>query len=109
MEKMHRVWSAPAERSGDCGSSGSWMRLRVRNGVKSRVWQKTRARNEALDIRVYALAAFVNLNANLDALAKSLKAKTVDESKSEEQPRKDPLQAIMRPPRSTGFVNSWKT
>ena len=38
---------------------------RVRNGVKSRVWQKTRARNEALDVRVYALTAFVNLNANL--------------------------------------------
>ena len=36
---------------------------------------KIRARNEALDVRVYALSAFVNLNANLDQLAKSLKAK----------------------------------
>jgi phage terminase large subunit GpA-like protein len=82
---------------------------RVRNGVKSRVWQKTRARNEALDVRVYALAAFVNLNANLDQLAKSLKARTVDESKPNEPPKKDPFQGIIRPPRPAGFVNSWKT
>ena len=83
---------------------------RVRNGVKSRVWQKTRARNEALDVRVYALAAFVNLNANLDQLAKSLKARSVDESKSNEPPKEEPMQGIakIRPPR-TGFVNSWKT
>ena len=86
------------------------MRLRVRNGVKSRVWQKTRARNEALNVRVYALAAFVNLNANLDQLAKSLKAKSVDESKPNAPPKKDPMQGIVktRPPR-TGFVNAWKT
>ena len=77
--------------------------------MKSRVWQKTRARNEALDVRVYALAAFLNLNANLDQLAKSLKARSVDESKPNEPPRKDPMQAIARPPRRTGFVNSWKT
>lgn len=109
MEKMHRVWSAPTERSGDCGSSGSWMRLRVRNGVKSRVWQKTRARNEALDVRVYALAAFINLNASLDQLAKSLKARSVDESKPNESPKKDAFQGIIKPPRPAGFVNSWKT
>jgi hypothetical protein len=61
-------------------------------------------------VRVYALAAFVNLNANLDQRAKSLKARTVDESKPAEQPRKDPMQGIAkyRPPRQ-GFVNSWKT
>ena len=82
---------------------------RVRNGVKSRVWQKTRARNEALDVRVYALAAFINLNASLDQLAKSLKAKSVDENKPNEPSKKDPFQSIIRPPRPAGFVNSWKT
>ena len=64
--------------------------LRLKNGQKQRVWQKTRARNEALDVRVYALAAFVNLNANLDQLAKSLKAKSVDENKPETPPKADP-------------------
>ena len=44
--------------------------LRVKNGQKQRVWQKTRARNEALVVRVYALSEFVNLYANLDQLAK---------------------------------------
>ena len=64
---------------------------KVRNGVKSRVCQKTRARNEALDVRVYAVTAFVNLDANLDQMAKPHRAKTVDGSKSKEQPRKDPM------------------
>jgi len=82
---------------------------KAKAGVKTRVWVKKRARNEALDIRVYALAAFVNLNANLDQLAKSLKARSVDESQPKEPTRKDPMQAIARPPRRTGFVNSWKT
>jgi len=61
-------------------------------------------------VRVYALAAFVNLNANLDQLAKSLKARSVDESKPNESPRKEPMQGIAkyRPPRQ-GFVNSRKT
>jgi len=82
---------------------------KAKAGVKTRVWVKKRARNEALDIRVYALAAFVNLNANLDQLAKSLKARSVDESKPEEPQRKNPMQAVMRQQRNSGFVNSWKT
>jgi hypothetical protein len=57
-------------------------------------------------VRVYALAAVVNLNENLAQLAKSLKARSVDESKPNESPRKDPMQGIAtyRPPRQ-GFVN----
>ena len=57
-------------------------------------------------MRVYALAAVVNLNENLAQLAKSLKARSVDESKPNESPRKDPMQGIAtyRPPRQ-GFVN----
>gem|GEM_PF-6268225 len=68
----------------------------MRNGVRSRVWQKTRARSEALDVRMYALAAFVNLNVNLDHLAKSLKARSVNESKPNEPPKKDPMQGITK-------------
>ena len=82
---------------------------KAKAGVKTRVWVKKRARNEALDIRVYSLAAFVNLNANLDALAKQLKARSIDESRSTEPQKKNPMQAIMRPQRNSGFVNSWKT
>ena len=83
--------------------------LRVKNGQKQRVWQKTRARNEALDVRVYALSAFLNLNANLDQLAKSLKAKSIDERKTQ-TPQVDMFQAIKNRPQSRqGLVNSWKT
>ena len=74
------------------------------------MWQKTRARNEALDVRVYALAAFVNLNANLDQLAKSLKAKSVDENKPETPPKADQYKAIHnRRSRNQNFATSWKT
>ena len=84
--------------------------LRVKNGQTQRVWQKTPARNEALDVRVYALSAFVNLNANLDQLAKSLKAKSVDENKPETPPKADPYKAIHnRRPRTQNFATSWKT
>lgn len=48
--------------------------LKYRNGAPVRVWQKktARARNEALDCRVYSLAALELLNPNFEALAKSL-------------------------------------
>lgn len=83
---------------------------KVKNGVKQRIWIKRRPRNEALDIRVYALAAFVNLNANLDQLAKSLKAKSINEGKPKVQPVKEPMQAMQKMPRrSGGFVSGWKT
>ena len=69
-----------------------------------------RTYNKALDVRVYALAAFVNLNANLDQLAKSLKAKSVDENKPEAPPKADPYKAIHnRRPRTQNFATSWKT
>ena len=78
--------------------------LRVKNGQKQRVWQKTRARNEALDVRVYALSAFVNLNANLDQLAKSLKAKSIHERKTQ-TPQVDTFQAIKnRPAKASSTV-----
>lgn len=41
-------------------------------GHPYRVYQKTRARNEALDLRVYAMAALAILNPNLDVLVDRL-------------------------------------
>jgi len=38
-------------------------------GVPTRVWKKIRARNEALDCAVYALAAKESLNANMERIA----------------------------------------
>ncbi len=45
---------------------------RYRKGRPYREWIKKRARNEALDCRVYAMAALEQLNANLDKLAAQL-------------------------------------
>lgn len=42
---------------------------RFSKGFRKREWKKTRARNEALDLRVYALAAFGIANINMKALA----------------------------------------
>jgi len=54
-------------------------------GFPAKVWQKIRARNEALDCEAYAMAALMSLNANLDQLAERLQeqAKTKKEGKSE--------------------------
>ena len=89
----------------DCGESCAACKERTEaTGVAENT-----GRNEALDVRVYVLSAFVNLNANLDQLAKSLKAKSIDERQTQ-TPQADTFQAIKnRPPRRQGFVNSWKT
>ena len=41
---------------------------RFSKGFRRREWRKVRARNESLDLRVYALAAYKLLNVNVDAL-----------------------------------------
>lgn len=46
-----------------------------RGGQKTKVWQKRRERNEALDTRVYASAALERVRANFPALGRSLKKK----------------------------------
>ena len=57
-----------------------------------------------------SLADRFDLKANLDQLAKSLKAKSVDENKPETPPKADPYKAIHnRRPRSQNFATSWKT
>lgn len=38
-------------------------------GIPNKVWKQVRARNEALDCEVYAIAAFASLNANLERIA----------------------------------------
>lgn len=47
---------------------------RYRGGVSKRIWKKKRPRNEALDLRVYNIAAFAILNPNLKVIAKKLSA-----------------------------------
>ena len=81
-------------------------------GFPRRVWVKTRRRNEALDCRVYAYAAFVGLNARLDKIADRRGKRAVTETKTEtekpdtSEPRKGRRVATRR--KAGGFVNGWR-
>ena len=75
-------------------------------GRARRAWVKTRARNEALDVRVYAIAAYTLLNLNINRVAQRF------ENKQVEKPVEPIDEPIMRRPgprkNSAGFVNSWR-
>jgi phage terminase large subunit GpA-like protein len=81
------------------------MRTRYRKGFKVREWVKTRPRNEALDIRVYAYAALTILNPIWDVLKKL----PVSTQKEERQPQKLAKRSSRRQNagRSSGYVKSW--
>jgi phage terminase large subunit GpA-like protein len=86
----------------------------------TRKWVKTRPRNEALDKRVYALAAHEILRPNYDALAKNLEPATKrdyelkdpEQKKPEPAPQPTRRPTVARPVRrvggSGGFVGAWK-
>lgn len=99
------------------------MITKATRGVKKRIWKKTRARNEALDCRVYALSALHILNPDFPRLADNLrkkiaagipeetptptepetpKAPITKEIRKQRQPRRG------RPTRKGGFVNGWR-
>ena len=71
-------------------------------GFARREFVKTRTRNEALDVRVYAKAALALLNVNLSHL--STKFQHRKEAQNEVQQAK----AILRQPQKGGFVGRWR-
>ena len=75
---------------------------KMQRGVKTRVWEKKSgtARNEALDVRIYAYCALVILNPNLEKLARNLEAEP--ETK---QPKRQPRSPI----RKGGFVGNFRS
>ena len=68
-------------------------------GVTKRVWKKKRLRNEAIDLRVYNLAALNILNPNFEVL----KAKA--EKTRKEKPKESTRTA--RPHRRRNFVTNY--
>jgi phage terminase large subunit GpA-like protein len=80
---------------------------RFHKGFPRREWVKTRPRNEALDCRVYALAAMVILQPNFKALQERAKPE-----EKQEQVQETPMQALAKQrkpqPRRGGFVNGWR-
>lgn len=74
-------------------------------GRAKRAWVKTRARNEALDVRVYALAAFTILNTNVNRIVQRLKNAAFIEPV---KPDSEPVKRSAGARRNSGFVNSWR-
>jgi len=87
---------------------------RFTQGIPRRVWQKKSGgrRNEALDIRVYNLAAYEILNPNMAALKSRISQQASSPDLIQDTPQ-EPVatsSAIYRPPprRKGGFVNNWR-
>ena len=85
------------------------MVTKFRRGFPYREWVKTRARNEAIDCRIYSHAALKLLNPNWQALSKRLEPEEeVTEEKVEpETATKRHIRKINKRPQKGGFVNRW--
>lgn len=85
---------------------------RYNKGFAHRTWVKTRTRNEALDVRVYGIAALAILNVNLDSVHARFYG-TISKTKEEivaptvKSPLVDP-QRVSRVRGTGGFANSWR-
>jgi phage terminase large subunit GpA-like protein len=87
-------------------------RTKYKNGFPVKYWEKVRPRNEALDLRVYAMAALDALKPNMAKIAESL-AVTGKQLKREPIPEPEqtsPLPPQVRRPviRRPSWVNNWK-
>ncbi len=78
---------------------------RYHKGFARREFVKTRPRNEALDVRVYAMAAFAILNLNINAMAQ----RQFMQHENPPEPQKPTEQTLRRrPQKSGGFINGWR-
>lgn len=84
--------------------------IKYHKGFPSRVWVKTRTRNEALDVRVYAIAALTILNVNMDSVARKFYANMRNDKlpNVEEADKPHPLAAGKKAVRRGGFANNWR-
>lgn len=86
--------------------------IRFHKGYKRREWQKIRPRNEALDCRVYAVAAYGILNARIDYIADKYEEPVapsitpVVEETVQEKREKPIVRQVPR--RRNSFVNNWR-
>jgi phage terminase large subunit GpA-like protein len=85
------------------------MVTKFRRGFPYREWVKTRARNEAIDCRIYGHAALKLLNPNWQALESRLEQKeeVVEKVKVPETASQQHIKKVTHRPRKSGFVNRW--
>lgn len=84
--------------------------IKYHKGYPTRTWIKTRTRNEALDVRVYAIAAFHILNVNMDSIVRRFYANVSGRTVSEKETKPvkpHPLVPKKRPSKG-GFANNWR-
>jgi len=100
------------------------LKTKYAHGFPTQFYEKTRDRNEALDLRVYWLACLDILKPNLSALSRKLKSSCIssesvaksDESEKENADAKTDMTPTQpsapkkpfRPQRPGGFINRWK-
>ena len=78
---------------------------RYRKGFQRREWIKTRARNEALDCRVYALSAYAILNININSVANRFEK----QKDSEAKPKPTTLNPVVHRPTNRTNKGNWAT
>jgi phage terminase large subunit GpA-like protein len=85
--------------------------IKYHKGYPTRTWVKTRTRNEALDVRVYAIAAFHILNVNMDSIARRFYAnveRRAEVAAPKEVAKPHPLVNPKRARPKGGFANNWR-
>lgn len=73
-------------------------------GFHRREWIKVRPRNEALDCRVYAIAALSIVNVNVNVIAQ----KSSEASERDADKVRRPKRRQATPRRQSGFVQGWR-
>jgi phage terminase large subunit GpA-like protein len=86
--------------------------MKYHKGYQRREWVKTRTRNEALDVRVYGIAALAILNVNMDSVYHKFYA-NIDRKKVVAPPKEKPHplanpRAAARARGTGGFANNWR-
>lgn len=77
-------------------------------GFARREYVKTRPRNEALDMRVYAMAAFSILNLNINSLANKFMRNREETIESSAENTNKSVVNRKTPARNSSFVNGWR-
>lgn len=77
-------------------------------GYKKRVFEKIRARNEALDCMVYSLAAYAIIGVNVNTLADKLQSETVESKVQNKTQASKSQSGSFFPQASRNFINSWR-
>ena len=87
--------------------TGEELRTRMHHGFPVRYYKKIRERNEALDLRVYNLAAFEILNPHMEKIMEGIAGEEPTEE-PESGSLKRPSRTYQLKPRTDNFATNWQ-